>query len=159
MFQKKIVLRAASLVEFTCHVWCVAEVQKHYRSERVFQAFCSCARLIFWKRKRFHSVVLVRKTIRCAKSIRYISTALLNRWAAKLLQLGREMFRDNVIITPSHEFWNKFFLKWAQNQSFGEKWAATSKKLRSTALHDLHTCFLTAISIQLAKMTPLLPSW
>jgi len=36
--------------------------------------------------------------------------ALLNRWAAahwwaaKLLQVGREMFRDNAIITPSHEF-------------------------------------------------------
>jgi len=25
-------------------------------------------------------------------------------------------------------------VKWAQNQSLGEKWAATSKRLRSTAL-------------------------
>ena len=38
------------------------------------------------------------------------------------------------IITPSHEFWNKFFVKWAKNQSLGEKWAATSKRLRSTGL-------------------------
>jgi len=27
-------------------------------------------------------------------------------------------------------------VKWAQNQSLGEKWAATSKRLRSTALND-----------------------
>ena len=47
----------------------------------------------------------------------YCSPAFLNRWAvaqwwaAKLLQVGREMFWDKAIITPSHEFWNKFFVK------------------------------------------------
>jgi len=33
-----------------------------------------------------------------------LKAALLNQWAAKLLQVGREMFPDNAIITPSHEF-------------------------------------------------------
>jgi len=40
----------------------------------------------------------------------------------------------NAIITPSHEFWNKFFVKWAQNQSLGKKWARTSIRLRRTGL-------------------------
>jgi len=71
------------------------------------------------------------------RSLSYFRTALLNWWAAQLLQVGREMYRDNAMITLSHEFWNKFFVKWAQNQSLGEKWAATSKRLRSTALEDL----------------------
>jgi len=42
-----------------------------------------------------------------------------------------------VIGIPSHEFWNKFFVKWAQNQSLGEKWAATSKRLRTTDLQSV----------------------
>jgi len=29
-------------------------------------------------------------------------------------------------------------VKWAQNQSLGEKWAATSKRLRNTGLGDKH---------------------
>jgi len=29
-----------------------------------------------------------------------------------------------------------FFVKWAQIQSLGEKWAATSKRLRSTVIND-----------------------
>jgi len=35
----------------------------------------------------------------------WFGAALLNQWAAKLLQVGREMFRDNAVIMPSHEFW------------------------------------------------------
>jgi len=45
------------------------------------------------------------------------------------------------LITPSHEFWNKFLVKWAQNQSLGEKWAATSKRLRSTELDAVKHSF------------------
>jgi len=42
------------------------------------------------------------------EAFRWSTPALLNRWAAKLLKVGREMFRDNAIITPGHEFWNRF---------------------------------------------------
>jgi len=45
----------------------------------------------------------------------------------------------NNIITPSHEFWNKFFVKCVQNQSLGEKWAMTSKRLRSTGIGYVKT--------------------
>jgi len=38
------------------------------------------------------------------RSLSYFRTALLNWWAAQLLQVGREMFRDNAMNTPSHEF-------------------------------------------------------
>jgi len=34
----------------------------------------------------------------------YFISVLRHRWAAKLLQVGGEMFRDNAIITPSHMF-------------------------------------------------------
>ena len=80
------------------------------------------------------SSVRSRRTWNTSRLSATSNTALLNRAAAKLLQVSREMFRGNAIITPRQEFWNKFFVKRAQNQRLGEKWAATSKRLRSTDL-------------------------
>jgi len=63
------------------------------------------------------------------------------------LKVPRQLkyFLKKVIGMLSHESWNKFFVKWAQNQSLGKKWAAPSKRLRSTALsHAFQTCHVTS---------------
>jgi len=36
-------------------------------------------------------------------------------------------------------------VNWAQNKSFGEKWAATSKRLKNTALDDIEHRFLKKV--------------
>jgi len=50
-----------------------------------------------------HSMTLQIDTVAFLPDV-CCKAALLNRWGAKLFQLGREMFQDNAIITPGHEF-------------------------------------------------------